>query len=59
MPFNCVQIFLVGMRYRSEQFDEFTAGEGDGTYGDNLADWFAAAFHDESLVAISHPVHNF
>lgn len=59
MPFDRVQISLVGVREGAEQFDEFTAGEGSGAHRDDLADWFAASFYDESLVSISHAVHNF
>ena len=59
MLFDRVQIILVGVWQGAEQCREFTAGEGRGAHGDDLTDWFAASFYDESLVAISHAVQNF
>ncbi len=59
MLFDCVQIFFAGMRQRAEQFHEVAAGEGFGAHRDDLADRFAASFHDERLVSISHAVHDF
>jgi len=45
-----MQIFLAGVRQRSEQFHELAAGESGVAHRDDLADWFASSLHDESLV---------
>ena len=59
MLFDLIQIFLAGMWQRAEQSHEVTAGESFGLHRDDLADRHATSFYDESLVAISHAVHDF
>jgi hypothetical protein len=59
MPFDYVEIFLVGMRQRAQQFHKVIAGESFGLHRDNLTDRFAASLYDERLVSIADPIHDF